>query len=412
MENCCIFTICARNYLAQALTLKETTKRYFNGEFKIFIIDGLEGINNLKDKEITPLSIEIMPEWIKYAMKYDVTEFSTSVKPFCFYKLFKEGYKKVVYLDPDMYVQNSLDYIFKSLDNYSIILTPHFCNLQIDMNIAGYEKDLLIDGVYNLGFVAIKNDKVGNNIVEWWKVRLHEHCFIDRTNSIFTDQKWMIYIPMFYPKETLVTHHLGINVAVWNFHERSLMNENGKYYVIDKISGEKYPLIIFHFSGFLPKQRNVFTWRKPEYNVSDYPEFYGIINEYANLIESNSYNIYSHLKYKYNQFDNGVAIFSLHRRIFNEYIKEIDFSDDPFSSKSSFYLLLKKKKLLIHKKTNEFPKSNYDDNDKKTAFKLERIIIKPFLKLFLTFFGIVKYSMIIRYAEILKDKKYHYFLVK
>jgi lipopolysaccharide biosynthesis glycosyltransferase len=158
MKNC-YFTICARNYLAQALTLRDSL-RHINEEVRIYVIDLSEDIDCSVNESIYDVTESLLPDYHQLAMKYDVTEYSTSIKPYCFSKLFEEGYDKVIYLDPDMYIYGTLDYITENLNKYSIVLTPHFCNIQINSNTAGYDKNLLCDGIYNLGFVAIKNDDI------------------------------------------------------------------------------------------------------------------------------------------------------------------------------------------------------------------------------------------------------------
>ena len=102
-----------KNYLAQALSLKESTLRYNDVDFFIYLSDD-------KDQESLPEVVTLdeswIPHWKEMAFKYDLVEFSTSIKPFCITHLFDQGYEKIVYLDPDIYVFNSLDCIFDALD--------------------------------------------------------------------------------------------------------------------------------------------------------------------------------------------------------------------------------------------------------------------------------------------------------
>lgn len=114
---------------------------------------------------------------------------------------------------------------------------------------------------------------------------------------------------------------MGVNVAVWNLHERSLIVENGKYVIIDKRTKEKFPLLIFHYSGFNPMNRMQLTRRRPEYNINDYPDFKKLIDDYADKIIENNYHKYSSLNYLYNNFENNVPIYPIHRRIYRVYVK-------------------------------------------------------------------------------------------
>ena len=102
-----VFTICAKNYLAQALTLKESFEKKNKDDFYIFLAD--EATDDLLTQYpcIRPLNKEWCPKWQEMAFKYDVMEFSTSIKPFCFATLFKT-YENVIYIDPDIFVFDNL----------------------------------------------------------------------------------------------------------------------------------------------------------------------------------------------------------------------------------------------------------------------------------------------------------------
>src|ERR1700712_2484004 len=95
-----IFTICARNYLAQALALKASLKQTNPGrDFYIFIADRKTGID---DVDVIFPDESWISDWLKMAFKYNVIEYSTSIKPFCIKYLFRK-YDKVVFVDPDTY---------------------------------------------------------------------------------------------------------------------------------------------------------------------------------------------------------------------------------------------------------------------------------------------------------------------
>ena len=125
----CAFTICAKNYLAQALTLRESFLKHNPSlNFFIFLADKIDGVEDVDG--VVALDKSWIPDWVNMAFKYDVIEFNTSINPFCFGKLFKEGYEKVIYLDPDIYVTRPLDYIYECLNNKSVVLTPHYCDIE------------------------------------------------------------------------------------------------------------------------------------------------------------------------------------------------------------------------------------------------------------------------------------------
>lgn len=347
-----IFTICAKNYLAQALTLKESAK-YWNEDVDFYIVLADKKCEKIEDLDLVYLEDSWCPKWKSMAFKYNVIEFSTAVKPFFFKKLFSIGYDKVAYLDPDTYVTSKLDYVFDNLDKYSMIVTPHVNNIENNFTGAVPEEELLFVGIYNLGFGAIANTDIGRKIVEWWCVRLQSKCYADKEDALHVDQKWIDFIPGFFPENILISHHFGLNVAVWNLHERELFLREDKYYVRDLGTNVEYPLLLFHFSGFDPFNDKVINRRHPRFGIDVFPSFEPIIQEYKKLEYKNGYNKYHPLTYDFDNFENGYTILPLHRRLFRVY--ESNFNDDnPFNEKGLFYSALVRNKMILKDKHLNF----------------------------------------------------------
>ena len=406
MNKKCIFTICAKNYLAQALTLKESVKSNDpDTDFYLFLSDApSEDVSNLK---LELLDKNWIPEWKRMAFKYDVIEFSTAIKPFCFNKLFKEGYEKVGYLDPDTYVTSSLDYLWNNLEKYSIILTPHVSNLELNYTGAVPEDDILHTGVFNLGFCFMKNNEVGQAIANWWCIRLKDQCYA--SGALFVDQKWMNFIPCFFPNELLVCHHFGVNVAVWNLHERELMIEDGKYVIKDYQSGKVHPLLIFHFSGFDPFNNQLINRRHPQFGVEHFPSFAPIIEEYRSLEYKNGYEKYSNLHYSFNEFEDGCIITRMHRRIYRTRIEHYT-DGNPFSINSSYYKDLKNKKLLAKGTSTDFSKKGM----KVSPSKKRRIasVFEKSAKLLIRLIGIKRYISLLSFTQQFVQWENQAFLIK
>lgn len=404
MSKNCVFTICSQNYFAQALTLKESFMRYNSADFKFFLAD-----IPLENSDFICLDDEWIPKWRSMAFKYNITEFNTSIKPFCFSYLFKKGYDKVIYLDPDIFITDSLNEIWKGLDSKSIIFTPHICDISIEESKEYREREMLQDGICNLGFCAIKNDEVGTCIVEWWKNRLQNQCFNEKEEGLFTDQKWMMFIPVFFPNHVLISHNFGLNVAVWNLHERQLEVIDDKYFIRRKKNGILTPLIFFHFSGFNPQNPKYLTRRKPDINIETYPSFRPILKEYSENIMRNGYDSYSSKTYGFASFSNGLEILPLQRRLYRIYSENHPEDDcDPFNVNSPFFMRLKKRKLVSKKKNviAEIAK------EKRTSHAVEKKYVHPILSLVSRILGIGKYSLLIKLFRHLSKQEYHYFLIK
>ncbi len=94
--------------------------------------------------------------------------------------------------------------------------------------------------MYNLGFIAVGES--ARPFLDWWWQRTRREALVDVPKMMFTDQRWVDFVPSFFD------HHIlkdpGYNVAYWNLHGREVRAEGDRYLV----NGE--PLKFFHFSGF------------------------------------------------------------------------------------------------------------------------------------------------------------------
>lgn len=408
----CAFTICAKNYLAQALTLRESFLKHNPSlNFFIFLADKIDGVEDVDG--VVALDKSWISDWVNMAFKYDVIEFNTSIKPFCFGKLFKEGYEKVIYLDPDIYVTRPLDYIYECLNNKSVVLTPHYCDIEEQFDGAVSEETFNKVGIYNLGFCALKNDKVGQEIAKWWQNRLQYKCYSQSSEGLFVDQKWMDYIPGFFPDATCVSSHHGMNVAIWNLHERELfIDEKQGYMIRRKKTGDEFPLLFFHFSGFDPFETTIINRRHPQFNVTTYPSFKPIIEEYRERVYANGYDRFSKMTYGFNHYSDGGVITPLQRRMFRVYLNEHKVEFNPFEINTPFYKKLKNSHLLLKASTKQTGFTSYTKEEKNKGKKLENKVVKPMLRLALRVLGAERYAMLVRLFTLAGDNEYHYFLIK
>jgi lipopolysaccharide biosynthesis glycosyltransferase len=383
----CVFTICAKNYLAQTLTLKESLEKHNPSvDFYIFLADLCDDEIISKISNLIMLDKKIIPKWEEMAFKYTVLEFSVSLKPFCAGYLL-EKYEKIIYLDSDIYVTSSLGIIFDWLDNKDVILTPH-CNHITPEYTGAVEEDILsFVGIYNAGFFAVRNSRKGFEIITWWMNRLENKCYVDRQTAQHVDQRWLDFLPACFPDDVLITHHQGCNVAIWNLHERELIYQDNKYYIRDKMLNNVEDLLFFHFSGFDPFNKNVINRRHPQYNTTVFPSFIPLIEEYIAKIYANNYNYYSKLKYSFNHFSNGKLILPINRRICRTLLDD-NYIEHPFSSESPLYKGFKESRLISSKK-NIYSGNIFDNIEYKNK-KMK--ILYFFFKIIFYLFGIDKYS--------------------
>ena len=312
------FTLCSKNYLAQAITLQHSFKNVHPEiDFILGIVDCLSDeekklLDGYFFLEMDQLGVEAF-ESMK--SKYNIVELNTAVKPFYIEYFFKNGYEKVVYLDPDIYVYHAMDVVLENLNAYSFILSPHFSTPIYDQYLMT-EQIVLGTGIFNLGFFAIKNDITGNALIQWWQKKLVEECILDLSRGYFVDQKWM-NLSVCHFNHYFIEKHPGLNMAHWNLHERTLSIKNGVFWV-----NEVVPLIFFHFSTYQPdKPTKIANWQN-RFSFETRPDIVPLFQQYGEQVLNNHYHYWKPLQPVYGKSLLGKKI-SMKQRIQNKLIQLI-----------------------------------------------------------------------------------------
>lgn len=284
-----VFTLCSNNYLAQAITLGDSLLK-FNPCYK-FLIGLVDRKTELIDYSKIPYEIiEVekieLPLFNDMVLRYNIIELNTSVKPAYFKYLFKNlDPESIIYIDPDIHVFSSFQTLRMELENFDILLTPHiFTPISDDKILA--EEDFLNTGLYNLGFIAVRNTKNSLGMVEWWADRLNTKASIDFRKGLFTDQLWINFVPLFFEKVKILSNP-GYNMAYWNLHERRLSVRSEELYV-----NNQEPLVFYHFSGFNPLLPHCLSKYQNRFTFQDLPEIEELFNDYSERLLSNGYETY------------------------------------------------------------------------------------------------------------------------
>ncbi|GAB4016021.1 glycosyl transferase [Spirosoma koreense] len=277
------FTICSINYLAQARTLGDSLQKTNpDYQYVIGLVDRLDAAN--LPPELVPAypMLEVdkigIPDFAAMCDRYDITELNTAVKPFFidyFYKTYPDA-TAVIYFDPDIIVFQPLHQLDEALAHYSLVLTPHTCSPTPDWERPN-DQHHLNTGIFNLGFIGLRNDATARQFVDWWKDRLVYECRIDLCEGLFVDQHWVNFAPV-YHDNVLIDHHLGYNVAYWNLHERHFsQTDAGNWQIRNPLnpSEKAEPLQFFHFSGYNPDRPN---------EISKYQTRYGFASPSGTMV--------------------------------------------------------------------------------------------------------------------------------
>ena len=322
-----VYTSITKSYLPKARVLARSLKK-FHPEW-IFVLlysDDLPctfDLGNEPFDEILMIEDLGLPNLENWAFGHNIVELCTAVKgPAAELLASRNNVDKIMYLDPDIKVFNSLKDLDDLLDKYDILLTPHLLDLETDyVAIQDNEISALKHGIYNLGFFAARTSGQGLDFIKWWSARLKIFCVDDIPNGLFTDQRWCDLAPAFFSNLHIVRDR-GYNVATWNIaHRRLAKNLNGDFMVAN------VPLRFYHFTGY------------------DSGAGFGMLNKYASSqkIASELWDIYAHdlaesghgdlayKSWKYGNFDNGENISSDMRKLYRKRIDLQKAFPNPYS---------------------------------------------------------------------------------
>lgn len=161
------------------------------------------------------------------------------------YLILECGYKKVIYMDCDMYFFNPFSFLFDALDTHRVLLTPHWRTPHPNCNSEEY-KLLFSDGLYNAGFIGANSNAV--DAMDWWAENCLYSCSKNQFPGEYVDQAILNLMPVYF-EGIHVLRHLGCNVSIWNMNVcRRIVKLDGFILINDE-----YPVVFIHFSSNIPR---------------------------------------------------------------------------------------------------------------------------------------------------------------
>ena len=85
----------------------------------------------------------------------------------------------------------------------------------LEHEVAPTEQDLLYNGTFNLGFIAVRRCAEGARLLDWWEERCLGLGFSEGRSGLFVDQKWINLAPGLF-EGVAIERHAGCNMAYWN----------------------------------------------------------------------------------------------------------------------------------------------------------------------------------------------------
>ena len=416
MKKRVIFTIVTKNYIGLAYVLRDSIRRHTpDVDFRVVVADEVSGYDVQSDGDIL-IAKDVLSysgqEWTEMAFKYNLTEFCTAIKPAAFQYLFGLGYDEVMYFDPDIYTFSSLLPLFERLSRSVMLLTPHVVGIHPHYGGQQEEWTFNANGIFNLGFCAMRKSADSDKILDWWRSKLFDNAFTDRSVGNFTDQKWMDWAPALLGEKLDVVRDLGVNVAPWNYFEREILQEGTRLTVRFREESENsqasYPLVFVHYSGYDYRQLLEGRIHHARIDVMRYPDIQLLHHTYTDVLVANKQQFlqYIALPYSYATYSDGSLIDGFHRRLYHGMLLKGLRVNDPFSVKGDFYPLLRKRGLLSKQNTDKFTPANLPGIEDKKA-KLNR-----FYRTLFSLIGYKRYPLFLKSLYMYCRPENHTFLIK
>jgi glycosyltransferase involved in cell wall biosynthesis len=318
-----VCTIIAKNYLAHARVLARSLERTHPGSrLWTLIVDEFDGYFDPEQEPfhtLTPADIGCEP-FIEMALRYSVLELSTAVKPWLLRHLMARTQGPVTYLDPDIEIYGSLERLDELADRHGVVLIPHNTEPIPADGRKPSQVDVMIAGIYNLGYVSLAPRQEVEQLLRWWADRLERDCRVDPIWGYFVDQRWFDLAPGFLPDLSIVRDP-EYNVAYWNLHERALEGGSGGYRVNDR------PLAFFHFSGFDPSHPTVLSRHQDRIHVTAEPVVKALLAGYAAEILAAGHDESRTWPYGYAALGDGTRLDNTLRSLYDDFMDSR--SDEP-----------------------------------------------------------------------------------
>ncbi|HYX23077.1 MAG TPA: glycosyltransferase [Thermoanaerobaculia bacterium] len=321
-------TIVANNYLAYARAFTRSfMARHPEGKVCVLIVDHPQPGHRYEDEPFTVVFADQLgiPGFPHFSFRYSIVELSTAVKPWFLLHLHRTlGCDRVCYFDPDILIFGDLGELYDRLGRADAVLTPHL-TAPIDDSRVPAEREILLSGIYNLGFLGLAFNERTLAFLDWWQQRLYRWCLHEVDKGLFVDQRWMDLAPA-YLSRVEILRDPGYNVAYWNLIHRTLARRDGRWWVGDA------PLRFFHFSGYDFRRPELISKFQNRFTFAERPDVVPLFEIYRESIRRQGQEEVQVYPYAYGRFANGVAIPDLARRALRQVDPDGVRWPDPFAT--------------------------------------------------------------------------------
>ena len=238
---------------------------------------------NIKIIKISELNRELPENMCWY---FDNFELCNALKPFIVEWVFQQGFKKVIFLDADIYVVSPFAPIWETLNSYPLLLTPHHI-YPPTLGLTYTDESAVADmGIFNGGFAGWSAGEKALKMLDWMCTRFPVYGFCDRKNGMFVDQKLLPLLIQYFHDTIGISKDPRLNIAFWNCHERIVSIQDEIFFI------EGNHAIFFHMSGFrLTSPSTPCSYLPPQQNaqiLTKAPWLSKVMQNYVRLLQSYS----------------------------------------------------------------------------------------------------------------------------
>ena len=309
------FTSAAANYVPKLRLLCNSIHKH-HPEFRMVLAladrtpSWLADVSQEPFHEIIPVGDLPIPNRNNWIFRHSLVELATGIKPFVLQALLsRPDCEAVLFFDPDIVLFSPLRDLVQELSIANIVLTPHQTIPDKDYEaIIDNEICSLKHGIYNLGFIGVRNTPESMRFARWWGDRLYDFCRADIPAGLFTDQRWIDFAPVFFDGVKILKSS-RFNVAPWNLTTRPVSGSLSKGLMV----GDE-PLGFYHFTGFDSGAHAIMA----EKNGGGNRTVRDMVKWYIRETEALDHGDESKTPWAFGRYEHGEPITPIHRKIYRE----------------------------------------------------------------------------------------------
>ncbi len=141
----------------------------------------------------------------------------------------------LAYVDADLFFYSPPAPVFAAMGPNSVAIVPH--------RFPDGDSEHDVFGLYNVGFVAFRNDPTGQAVLTDWRTRCIEWCYDYIDEDRFGDQKYLDAWPQRFTGIQIV-HDPGVGLAPWNWTGHAIDP------AADPPTVDGRPLVFYHFHAY------------------------------------------------------------------------------------------------------------------------------------------------------------------